>query len=151
ALRRQGQLLDTYSGTEARRAATDDDHVERHRLARAEPFGNGLVVHTASGQLFSELRNDLEQVSHEPDIRDFEYRRGSVGIDRNDSPRVLDASQMRDRTRYPDCDIKIWRDDLARLSDLHFVRHITCIDSGTGRPHSSPHRIGEPVNDLETL
>ena len=52
-----------------------------------------------------QLRQHLEQIAHQSDVRDLEDRRVGVLVDGDDRARVLDAGQVLDRTADADGDI----------------------------------------------
>jgi hypothetical protein len=68
-------------------------------------------------QLTNKLRHDRKQVTHKADIRNLEYRRVFVLVDRDDDLGILHAGQMLNRAGDADRDIYFWSDDLAGLAD----------------------------------
>ena len=65
-------------------------------------FAPIVVFFSSSASVFTylafELRQDLEQVAYEPDIRDFENRCLRILVDRDDRACVFDAGEVLDRT-----------------------------------------------------
>src|SRR5690606_2363428 len=60
-----------------------------------------------SAQRRLDLRQQLEQVAHQPDVRDLEDRRVRVLVDRDDRAGVLDAGQVLDRAADADRDVQL--------------------------------------------
>jgi len=58
---------------------------------------------------------------------------------------------MLDGAADADRDIEFGRDDLARLADLQFVRHVAGIDRCARCADGSAELVGEVVDDLEIL
>src|SRR5207244_13246536 len=77
-----------------------------------------------------DLVDDLEQIAHEPEVRDLEDRRLGVPVDGDYGARVLDAGEVLDRARDSNCHVQLRGDDLARLADLHLVGRVTGIHRG---------------------
>src|SRR3546814_3745846 len=65
------------------------------------------------------LWQHLEQVSHQPDVRDLEDRRLGILVDRHDRAGVLEAGQVLDRAADADGHVQVGGDDLAGRSDEH--------------------------------
>src|SRR3546814_3102536 len=76
-----------------------------------------------------QLRQYLEQISHQPDVRDLENRRLGILVDRHDRARVLDAGQVLDRAADADGHVQVRGDDLAGLADLRSEEHTSELQS----------------------
>src|SRR5258706_2439721 len=98
-----------------------------------------------------ELRNDLEQVAHEPVVGDLEDRRLRVLVDGDDHLAVLHAGQVLDRAGDAHRDVELGRDDLARLSHLVVVRAVPRIHGGARSTDGRTQLVGERLDDLEVL
>src|SRR5438105_1271497 len=72
--------------------------------------------------LIGQLRYDLEEISHDPVVRDFEDRRVFVFVDRDDDLRRAHAREVLDRAGDSDGDVERWAHGLTGLSDLIGVR-----------------------------
>ena len=78
-----------------------------------------------------ELGYRFEQVRNETIVRDLEDRRFAVVVDGNDDLAFLHPGEVLNRTGNADRDVQIGRDNLAGLTNLHFVRHKTGVKSRT--------------------
>src|SRR3546814_5513596 len=68
-----------------------------------------------------EFRQHLEQIPHQPDVRDLEDRRFGILVDRSDRAGVLDAGQVLDGAADDDRAVQFRGEDLAGLAVLQFV------------------------------
>src|SRR5258706_121863 len=93
-----------------------------------------------------ELRNDLEQVAHEPVVGDLEDRRLRVLVDGDDHLAVLHAGQVLDRAGDAHRDVELGRDDLARLSHLVVVRAVPRIHGGARSTDGRTQLVGERLH-----
>src|SRR3546814_13514553 len=72
-----------------------------------------------------EFRQHLEQIPHQPDVRDLEARRLCILVNRHDRAGVLDAGQVLDGAADADLDVQVTGDDLAGLAVTLFFGHLT--------------------------
>src|SRR5208337_4737476 len=96
-----------------------------------------------------EFGQDLEQVTDQPVIRNLEYGRFLILIDRNDDARVFHAREVLDRTRDAHGNVEIGRDDLARLTNLIVVWNKAGINGSPARADRCAEPIGNPLQKLE--
>src|SRR5262245_25983149 len=89
---------------------------------------NGSVLHG-----LDDCRNDLEQVSDDPVVRDLENRRVGVLVDRHDGVRAFHADQMLNRARDAERDIELRRDGLPGAADLPLHREPAGVADRTRR------------------
>src|SRR3546814_9706177 len=69
----------------------------------------------ASGKRRFQLRQYLEQIPHQPDVRNLEDRCLAVLVDGHNRAGVLDAGQVLDRAADADGHVQVRGDDLAGL------------------------------------
>src|SRR5690606_21460049 len=98
-----------------------------------------------------QLRQHLEQIPHQPDVRDLEDRCLGVLVDRHDRAGVLDAGQVLDRAADADGDVQVGGDDLAGLADLQFVGNVAGVDRGARGADGGAELVGEVEDDLEVF
>ena len=92
-----------------------------------------------------QLWQQLEQIPHQPDIRDLEDRRLGVLVDGDDGAGVLDPSQVLDRAADADGHVQFRRDDLAGLADLQFVGDVAGVDRRARGADGGAELVGEGV------
>src|SRR5437764_248511 len=84
----------------------------------------------APGDLVGELRDDVEQVAHDPEVGQLEDGRLRVFVDHHDGLGGLHAGPVLYRTRDAHRQVELRRDGLARLPDLELVRVPAGVGSG---------------------
>src|SRR3546814_1562765 len=70
------------------------------------------------------LWQHLEQVPHQPDVRDLEDRRLGILVDRHDRAGVLDAGQVLDRAAAADGHVQVGRSE-EHTSELQSLMRIS--------------------------
>ena len=94
-------------------------------------------------KLLSKLRDNLEQITDEPHVRDLED--GSIGVlvDGRNNLAVLHTRKMLDSTRDTSAEIQLRSNVLASLSDLQAVIGESAVDSGARGTDGSTQRVGK--------
>src|ERR1700680_978694 len=104
-----------------------------------------------SSDLRRQFRDDLEQVSHQPVIRDLEDRGLGILVDRDAHLAVLHAREVLDRAGDPDRHVELRGHDLARLPHLVVVGAIAGVDGGARGAERGTQLVGERLQHLEVL
>src|SRR5690606_7171777 len=108
-------------------------------------------VPLAYSQRLLELRQDLEQVTDQAEVRDFEDRRLRVLVDRHDGAGVLDAGEVLDGAGDAGRHVQLGGDDLAGLANLQFVGHVAGIDGRARGADRGAELVGQRVDQLEVV
>src|SRR3954467_7533895 len=90
-----------------------------------------------------QLGQDLVQVPNDAEVRELEYRRVRVLVDRDDVLRVLHPDLVLDRSGDAGGEVELGRHRLAGLADLGGVRVPAGVDHRTGGGDRSTERAGE--------
>src|SRR4051794_1917263 len=98
-----------------------------------------------------QLRHDLVEVAHDPEVAELEDRRVRVLVDRDDVLRGLHADLVLDRARDAGGEVELRRDRLAGLADLRRVREPAGVDHRAGGGDSAAERTGELLAEVEVL
>src|SRR4051794_15531701 len=98
-----------------------------------------------------ELRQDLVQIAHDPEVGELEDRRVLVLVDRDDVLARLHADLVLDRAGDARREVQLRRDRLAGLADLGRVRVPAGVDDCTGRRDGPAERLRELLAQLEAL
>src|SRR3546814_8247905 len=103
----------------------------------------------ASGKRRFQLRQYLEQIPHQPDVRNLEDRCLAVLVDGHNRAGVLDAGQVLDRAADADGHVQVRGDDLAGLADLQLVGHVAGVDRGARGADGG--RSEEHTSELQSI
>ena len=98
-----------------------------------------------------QLRHDLVEVAHDPEVAELEDRRVRVLVDRDDVLRGLHADLVLDRARDAGREVELRRDRLAGLADLRRVREPARVDDRARRGDGAAERAGELLAEVEVL
>src|SRR3954465_7142735 len=81
-----------------------------------------------SRELRGQLRNDFEEVADQAIVGDLKNGRFGILVDRDDDLAVFHSCKMLNGSRDSDRDVQVGRNDLAGLTDLIIVGHISGVD-----------------------
>ena len=102
-------------------------------------------------ELFAEFWNCSEEVSNQTEIGNLEDRCFFVFVDRDDDLRVFHTSEVLNRARDTNSDVKLWCNHLAGLTNLPVVRGIARVDSGARRANSRAQFVSQTFDQGKVL
>src|SRR4051794_15042055 len=117
------------------------------------PLWPAMALALAGLHRLGQLRQDLVQVAHDPEIGELEDRRVGVLVDRDDVLRGLHADLVLDRAGDARREVQLRGDGLARLADLRRVGVPAGVDHGArgGDGGVAAEGLGQVVAELEAL
>src|SRR4029077_3803404 len=95
--------------------------------------------------------DDLQRVADDPEVRHLHDRRFRVLVDRDDHLRGLHTDRVLHRAGDADRDVDAGADRLARLADLHRVRHPPGVDHGAARADRGSECVRQVFEQWEVL
>ena len=105
----------------------------------------------AALQLARHLRHCFEEIGDEAVVCNLEDGSLSVFVDGHDDLAVLHAGQVLDGTADADGNIKLRRDNFARLSNLQVVGNEAGVDGSTRRADGSADLVSKGIQQLKVL
>src|SRR2546429_92995 len=126
------------------------------KMADLGVVGDALKILPALSVLFGfdrggEGRQDLQRVAHDTEVGHLHDRCLGVLVDRDDDLGRLHADCVLHGTRDADGDVDARPDRLARLPDLHGVRHPARVDHRAAGSHSATQGAREVLEERKVL
>src|SRR6266516_664107 len=133
--------------------ATEDAGMRRFAAGRTGRTygGDHLTPSAASANELGQLRDDLVEIAHDPEVAEVEDGRIRVLVDRDDRPGTLHPDLVLNGARDAAGDVQPGRDGLPCLPDLGRVRVPACVDDGAGRADSAAEGRRELFAERERL
>src|SRR5947207_778078 len=113
--------------------------------------GTGLSGSLSATDLFGQLRDDGEQVSHHEQVRELTDGRIRILVDGDHILRRLHTYPVLDRTRYASRQVERGFHDLSRLPNLQLIGHPAGIRRGPAGSHGATQDIRELLELRESV
>src|SRR5256885_4096746 len=148
--------LSTTSHPPSRRRSRKASAAAKSRSRRRITRSSRSLSASALSVLFGfdrggEGRQDLQRVAHDTEVGHLHDRRLGILVDRDDDLGRLHADCVLHGTRYADGDVDARPDRLARLPDLHGVRHPARVDHRAAGPHGATQGAREVLEERKVL